>query len=681
MKTCPACQKETASDTECTHCGVIFAKWHSHHSGEAKAPAVARPAGLQAPTRRGSRLPMALAVLSAVAIGSWLVPKGSPKGRVKAAYQGFREAVAAGDLGRTRGYVTARYAEEFQESGAGAKLQIVKALVPTAVEITEVRVAGVEASVKARGFRDGATVTGTTTLVKEGGVWKVSHESWELEPSARSESSPGASAPSLDPSFPSRARAELEEVATLPGNPKGLAAGSGGELVIGNRVTPWGFIRTNSKGKGAEKIPVFDYSGQNRAGFESVTWNGKEYVSVTNPGWYAPAASHLLNVHDPRTLKPVRHVVAPEHVGCLTWDGSGYWAGTRQNTETSGEGAFLYQLDEQLKVVRTLDSPAKGCQGLAWIASHLWLADVFSDSIYVINVDGERSETVRTYTTPLSYLSGMAVAGDDLLLVEYRDNKLWRMKRSSLGLSGASPAMGGGAPSPVERPGGTDSQAPSGADSGYRSPMDREYAETYGSKSVPELLAGLKSESFHKERLLDDLVRRGAKQDAVGVLNEMLRDKEASSASGHVKSLLRKAGAPVTFDWTRSSFATQESDFSLVEWEIEMAGDTVVTTGKLYLGREVVEGFSRPQKNEFRVPTLAQYRFRVEGPGLATPVEKTMDAAASAGEQPWNGLTLASGLDRGEYHVSLFLHAQTVKADGTPLSINNSTGRLTVERD
>jgi len=676
MTTCPSCHKDSPNDTECPFCGIFFAKWNARHGGATETPPLRPPEPTAAEERSwGLRLFLVAVVLGG---GFWLyrMGAGSSEKKVRQAYLDFRKAIAAGDLAETRRRVASGYANEFEEAGAAAKLEIVKALTPGDAAITEITVNGGEAVVKARGAQQGMAALGTTRLVKEAGVWKVAKENWDMKMDlAAAGGSLSVSDFSLDPAFPSQANAEFDQVASLPGQPMGLAV-AGNEWLVGNRQKPWGFIRLDAGGKNAKKIEVMDYSGGNPAGFDSVAWNGKEYVSLTGPGWYLPAASPLFNVHDPRTLKPLRHAVAPPQLGCLAWDGSGYWAATRLNTADSNDGAFIYQLDAAFKTLRTLESPAKGCQGLAWGGGHLWMADVFTDNIYVVNVDGPAAQTVRTYSTPLSYLSGLAFSGRDLLAAEYDNNRLWRLKERLLGAAAAGAALVQ-APSPTGN-GGFQSAAPT---PGYQSPMDREYAEKYGKKAVPELLVDLKNEPFHKERILQDLIQRGAKVEAVKALNAMLRDKTgARSPSSQTKSMMKTAGAPVTFDWGRSfSSAPEENDFSLVEWEIEARGGALVTSGKVYVGRDVVEGFSRPQKNEFKIPTYAQYRFTVTGPGLAKPLQKTVDAEARAGEQSWREESLAAGLAPGEYQVALFLHAQTVKQDGTPVSLNNSPGRLTVE--
>ncbi|HAH32409.1 MAG TPA: hypothetical protein DCL44_08870 [Elusimicrobia bacterium] len=218
---------------------------------------------------------------------------------------------------------------------------------------------------------------------------------------------------------------------------------------------------------------------------------------------------------------------------------------------------------------------------------------------------------------------------------------------------------------------------------GMHSPTDKEFVASFKTMPIPELLTALKTEQFSIYEIFDALLARGERTQTVNTLNEMLRDKrDNKSASATAKKFLKKAGAPVTFDWYMDSWGQPPEDkYSLMEWEIEMRGNSIVTSGKVYIGREIADGFTRPQKNDFRAPTYARYEFTVTGPGLAKPVVKVFDALPRAGTQPWNGIMLASGLTAGEYKVAIYINAQTVQANGTPLSLNHNPPPLHVEKD
>jgi len=220
------------------------------------------------------------------------------------------------------------------------------------------------------------------------------------------------------------------------------------------------------------------------------------------------------------------------------------------------------------------------------------------------------------------------------------------------------------------------------ADEGH-SPTDRDFEASLKAMPIPDLLAAVKNEPYYTYKIIDTLLARGERAKTVDMLNEMLREKgDDRSSFLTAKTLLKKVGAPVTFDWDLTAHGQPPEDkYSLMRWAIEMRDSSIVTSGKVYIGREIADGFTRSQKGEFRVPTYARYEFTVTGPGLAQPVVKVVEAAARAGEQPWDAITLASGLAPGEYTVRIYLNAQTVQANGTPLSINHNPSPLHVEKD
>jgi hypothetical protein len=681
MTNCPSCKAALKpDDKECPACGLIFAKWEALQAARAAGPAVSLSAEA-APAKKGGTTGWAVLAALAIAGAVWAL-RGSDERKITAAFGEFREALRSEDPSKLSDLVAAEYRDELLADDARMKIALVNAMIPAKTEVAEVTVEGDAAVVRATGVTEGSPVTGTTRFVKEGGRWKVSKMDWNVTLSvggAAAGDGPLGGVPELDPSFPSEVWAEFEEVARLPGNPRGLAFARGGFL-IGNREKPWGFMRAGPRGDRVRKTEVFDHTGQNPAGFDAVTWNGTEYVSLTGPGVYVPTGRPLFNAHDAETLRPVRHAGAPPHLGGVAWDGAGYWAATRQNTEDSGEGAFLYRLDAGFNVLQQAASPAKGCQGLAWIAGHLWLADVFSGRIFVVDVGGGEPRTVRTYHTGLSYLSGLAFDGTDLHVVEYGEKKLWRLKREQLGFAGGPSSTAAVAPpAPTAA-----TPAPAPADLSRLSPYERSFLEEHGAKSDRELLDMLRTESAPKtEYILRLLVRKGAREPAASVLNERLRDKtEGRSPPSWLKGHLEQLGVSLSYDWhkRRESAPPAADELELLEWEIELRGDSLYSSGRIFIGRDVVEGYARPSQSGLSVPTFARYRLTVKGGTLPAPVELTFDADRRAGEQAWNGVLLASGLGPGRYDVSPYLHAQTVPSGGTPLSINRNYGDLTVEK-
>lgn len=197
-------------------------------------------------------------------------------------------------------------------------------------------------------------------------------------------------------------------------------------------------------------------------------------------------------------------------------------------------------------------------------------------------------------------------------------------------------------------------------------------------KPVAQLMDDLKNPNFYgKEPVLDSLLKRGSRDEAVRALNEMLRSKP--NFPDDVKGLLKQAGAPVTFDWSTNSFEPEETKFNWREVEFEFKDRRIYSSGRVYLGRDVVEGFSRPQTNEPPIPMFARYILRVKGDSLAEPIEKVVDVEHRAGDHTWSNLEIATGLGKGEYKVDLLLHAQTVMPDGVPMSLTSGPVILALE--
>lgn len=233
--------------------------------------------------------------------------------------------------------------------------------------------------------------------------------------------------------------AEFDKNVKLPGQPIGLVWNNG-EFLAGNQVEPWGFIRIKPGGflgKRVKKVPIKNLTGTNLMPVRTVAWNGKNYISIASRNYVEGGGEENEDVfvlHDAKTLKPLKTHPAPPFLGCLAWDGTGYWAATRQNTQDSGEGAYIFRLDKNFKVTARMASPGVGCQGAVWAAGHLWLADVFSSQIYVLFMQPGAPWVMRTYHMKLNYLSGIAFDGEHIWVSEYGEKKLWRMKKEAGGI-------------------------------------------------------------------------------------------------------------------------------------------------------------------------------------------------------------------------------------------------------
>lgn len=229
-----------------------------------------------------------------------------------------------------------------------------------------------------------------------------------------------------------RPRAEFDLAFEVPGSPQGIAI-KGDEMIVGDRAE--GVLRIKRKGDETylvEKVSIIEPRYSQKINLYTITWNGLNYVGYTTASWFRQGSDeYVFTVHDPRTLKLVSHHDAPALLGCLAWDGTHYWAATRRHTADSPEPALLYRIDRRFKVISTSPSPGVGCQGLAFHKGQLWFLDVFSNSVHVIDVTGETPRLVMSEPTGIGYLSGIAFAEDSPWIVEYGQNRLYRVSRQA----------------------------------------------------------------------------------------------------------------------------------------------------------------------------------------------------------------------------------------------------------
>ena len=238
---------------------------------------------------------------------------------------------------------------------------------------------------------------------------------------------------------------DFDRTVELPADPLGLVGGEG-EILIGNRAGPGGFVRLRGGeiSFSAQKLPVIETEYSQKIGFHTVAWNGEQYVGLTDGAWFHDPSPQVFTLHDPETLRVERRAPAPPGLGCLAWDGTGYWASTRRHTEDASEPAHLYRLDEGFRVLSTYETPAAGCQGAAWDGERLWLVDVFSDSLYVLKILPEGPELLDSYPTNLRYLSGIASFAGEIWVSEYDDDRLHRLNprlRRALSRTPEAPAL------------------------------------------------------------------------------------------------------------------------------------------------------------------------------------------------------------------------------------------------
>jgi len=438
------------------------------------------------------------------------------------------------------------------------------------------------------------------------------------------------------PEVPAELRAaslagHFDREADLPGDPVGLGW-NGREFVLGNRREPWGFLRARREGDRLHvaKVPVIEPTYHQRIGVNAVTWNGSNWIGITTGAWFQAGDQDVFTVHDPETLQVQRWVPAPPLLGGLAWDGTSYWAGTRKHTADAAGEAYLYRFDASFAVLARHAAPGVGCQGLAWDGTNLYWVDVFSDNLHVLDVGGGEPRVVETVSAGLDYLSGVAFDGDDLWVAEYGEKRLHRLSRSTSASwrKTSSPSPAG----VVAVEAATDAAAPG------PSPSEAE---------VAELRRALRSDdSFERMRAEHEMRRRGVPVDYA---SDQDRTPDRSPDGVGVDS-----------------------------WSIEVRGGDLYASWDIFFGSEFFAGHAPAAGNPFSIPVFARYTFTVTGASLPEPVERAWDA--QAGANFLRDQHLASGLGPGRHQVSLFIHVQYVKADGTAQILNHSTVSLSVER-
>lgn len=225
----------------------------------------------------------------------------------------------------------------------------------------------------------------------------------------------------------------------MDGSPLGLAS-NGRELIVANRKG--GLLRIRRDGKHFEKEVVAvteSVHGQN-IGVNALTWNGRDYVGVALGNWFN-REGEVFTIHDAKTLQLVDWKPAPPLLGCLAWDGRSYWAATRKHTADQDVPSLIYKLDPEFNVIEKSDAPGVGCQGMAWDGRYLWLADVFSDAITIVDPRQSPPKVVRSSMTSLSYLSGITVFEKAIWVTDYDANRLRRLRPKVRTAWAGSPAQ------------------------------------------------------------------------------------------------------------------------------------------------------------------------------------------------------------------------------------------------
>lgn len=417
----------------------------------------------------------------------------------------------------------------------------------------------------------------------------------------------------------------------LPIDPLGLAAGNG-VMLVGHRAD--GFLRLRPAGEDlfeAETVSVLENLYHQHVAFWAVTWNGEQFVGYTDGTWFQRQGESVFTLLDADDLKIKRVLSAPPQLGCLAWDGSGYWAATRRNTADADEETFLYRLDRDLQVVSKSEPPGVGCQGMVWDGKLLWLADVFSDNLYLLDVSGSEPELVHSQPTEVTYLSGIAIFDGHLWVSEYGDDQLHRLnpRRRAQWVKTRRPP-----PGQLEDPQWAMTAPPS---------------LTLDDEEIERLRRELRSD--------DDGDRMSAEMrlEQAGELIDYDRNQDEPSSP---------LGPEDTHVW---DFAAELTDGELFAW------------WKVYFGDGLFESERHAELlgEVITLPLFAKFTVSVDGGSLREEIEH--EVVAEPGDNIGERVLLASDLGPGEYRVSLFIHVQYITPEGTGQILNRSSFGLEVD--
>lgn len=418
----------------------------------------------------------------------------------------------------------------------------------------------------------------------------------------------------------------FDRTARLPIDPLG-AAFSGREFLIAQRNAPGGFLRMRPAGPEKfelEHVAVRDPNYGQEIGFDFVAWNGREWVAQANGAWFNRSEDSLLVLIGPDDWKVRELQPAPPQLGCLAWDGERYWAATRKNTMDEPGEAWLYKLDRDFRVLDRYDPPGVGCQGMAWDGARLWFADVFNDTISLLDPSEETPRVVQTIATGVPYLSGLVWDGQRIWVTEYGDDRLLRLASTpvvAVSLPDDSAAGSSEAPAPAMK--------------------------TASGDEVEELQRKLRSDHW----------------------SERMR----------AETRLKELGIPVGFDREQNSFAKRpDEDSEWIDWEAEVRGDSIEASWHLWFGPMLFEENTPPSGSIVTIPVFRRYTITIEGGTLPEPIERELEAIP--GDNISRSAILASGLGPGSYEIDCFLHVQYVKRDGTNMILNRSAISLRVEK-
>jgi len=222
---------------------------------------------------------------------------------------------------------------------------------------------------------------------------------------------------------------QYEQTIVLPGRPVGLAWDGNGFLAA-NRENTMGFLRVShdsSNATQAELVTVVDPKTGKQMGFPGVGWNGVNFVSMAARVSRLSGREDIFTLHNPNDLSIVKEYVAPAGIGCITWDGTQYWAGTHLELGTTNPSGLLYQLDKDFNVLAQYEVPMKGCRGIAWDGYRLLWADDLGNTLNLVSLASGKPEVVHSYQTATAGLTGVAYDGKNIWIAESGRKEIRRL--------------------------------------------------------------------------------------------------------------------------------------------------------------------------------------------------------------------------------------------------------------
>jgi hypothetical protein len=195
--------------------------------------------------------------------------------------------------------------------------------------------------------------------------------------------------------------------------------------------------------------------------------------------------------------------------------------------------------------------------------------------------------------------------------------------------------------------------------------------------AVAQLLKKLREDPYDTRAAAEELTKLGAKDQAVEVLREMIKDPD-QAVRIRASSTLRDLGAPVNYDHYSRSLTTSSDDAAVIDAAAELRGDTLYGSWKIHFGSELFSSSSNRQEGILTIPIFAKYRITVSGGSLTKAVVKEYEAGEGLNER--RDQELASGLGPGKYKIEIFIHVQYVDGAGTNKILNSSMPSLEVEK-